>query len=145
MKKKYIDMIEIYVDGCSKGNPGPSGAGIVIVCDDKVIFKNGYYLGDDLTNQDAEYLAVLKGLGKAPEYCMKIIEIKSDSQLVIKQLNRQFRMRKPKHQQIHQEIRSKAQIFDKVIFIQVSEDHKYIRLADKMADKAVRKMKRGGD
>jgi len=139
MKKKYIDMIEIYVDGCSKGNPGPSGAGIVIVCDDKVIFKNGYYLGDDLTNQDAEYLAVLKGLGKAPEYCMKIIEIKSDSQLVIKQLNRQFRMRKKKHQ----EIRNKAQIFEKVIFTKVNENHKYIKLADKLVHKSINKVKRG--
>ncbi|MCK4251894.1 ribonuclease HI family protein [candidate division WOR-3 bacterium] len=145
MKKKYIDMIEIYVDGCSKGNPGPSGAGIVIACGDDILFKDGYFLGDDLTNQDAEYLAVLKGLEKASEYCMKTIEIRSDSQLVIKQLNRQFRMRKPRHKEIHEKIRNKAQIFEKVIFIQVSEDHKYIRVADKMADKAVRKVKRGGD
>ncbi len=50
MNSPYIDKIKIYVDGCSKGNPGPSGAGIVIVHNDNILFKEGYFLGDDLTN-----------------------------------------------------------------------------------------------
>jgi len=145
MKSQYIDKIKIYVDGCSKGNPGPSGAGIVIVNNDNILFKEGYFLGDDLTNQDAEYIAVLRGLEKTPEYCMKTIEIRSDSQLVIKQLNRQFRMRKKKHQEIHQQIRNKSQIFEQVIYTQVCETHKYIKLADKLAKSAVNKVKKGGD
>jgi len=143
MDKKFIDKIEIYCDGCCKGNPGPSGAGVVIVCNDNILFQDGFYLGDDLTNQDAEYMAVLKGLEKAPEFCMKTVEVKSDSQLVVKQLNRQFRMRKSKHKEIHEQIRSKAQIPEKVIYIHVSEDHKYIKLADKLAHQAVETVKKG--
>ncbi|HEC79175.1 MAG TPA: ribonuclease HI family protein [candidate division WOR-3 bacterium] len=142
-RKKYVERIEIYCDGCCKGNPGPSGAGIVVVYDGEILFKEGHYLGDEHTNQDAEYLAVLKGLEKAPEYCMKTIEIRSDSQLVIKQLNRQFRMRKKKHQRIHEQIRLKAQIFEKVIYTKVSEKHKFIKLADKLAHKAIDRVKRG--
>jgi ribonuclease HI len=143
MKKKYVKIIEIYVDGCSKGNPGPSGAGVLIVHCDEILFEKGYYLGDDLTNNDAEYLAVLRGLSKASAYCMKTIEVKSDSELVIKQLNRQYKMRKEKHQEIHEKIRSKAQIPEKVVFIQVSRDHKYIKQADKLARMAVDKVKKG--
>lgn len=141
--KKYIEKIEIYCDGCCKGNPGPSGAGIVIAYGDDILFKDGYFLGDDLTNQDAEYLAVLKGIEKASEYCMKSIEVRSDSQLVIKQLNRQFRMRKPKHKGIHEKIRIKALIFAEVIFTHVSEKHKLIKVADKLAHQAVNKVKMG--
>ncbi len=88
-------------------------------------------------------MAVLRGLEKAPEYSMKTIEIKSDSQLVIKQLNRQFRMRKSKHKEIHEQIRSKALIPEKVIYIQVSENHKYIKMADKLAHQAVETVKKG--
>ncbi|MEO0184020.1 MAG: ribonuclease HI family protein [candidate division WOR-3 bacterium] len=145
MGKNFIDKIEIYVDGCSKGNPGPSGAGIVIVYNDNVLFKDGYFLGDNLTNQDAEYFAVLIGLEKGCEFCRKKVEIKSDSQLVIKQLNYQFRIRKEKHKTIHEKIKSKALLYEDVMYIQVSESHKYIKMADKLANSAVNKVKRGGD
>ena len=52
---------EIFVDGASRNNPGPSGAGIYIKTKDEVICKTGYYLGKK-TNNQAEYLALLIAL-----------------------------------------------------------------------------------
>ncbi len=145
MVRNFIDKIEIYVDGCSKGNPGPSGAGIVIVHNDNILFEEGYFLDDNLTNQDAEYLAVLKGLEKGVEFCREAVEIKSDSQLVIKQLNYQFRIRKERHKNINEEIKRKALLYKKVKYIKVNENHKYIKRADKLANSAVNKVIKGRD
>jgi len=61
---KFIGKIIIYVDGCSKGNPGPAAIGIVIVDgdnednEDEVLKRHAKYLGDSFTNQSAEYCAV---------------------------------------------------------------------------------------
>ena len=130
--------IIIYTDGGSRGNPGKAAIGVVF-CNEKeqVIKKFGEYLGDNLTNNDAEYQAIIFALKKFKALFGKAIaeisdvEIRADSELVVKQLNGDYRLQDPKIQQFFIEIWNLKFDFKSVKF-------KYIpREKNKEADKLV--------
>lgn len=85
--------IELYIDGGARGNPGPAGIGAVIL--DKqgeIIEEISSYIGET-TNNVAEYSALLAGLRKALLYEPDAINIYSDSQLLVRQLNGVYKVR----------------------------------------------------
>ena len=98
--KKKKSIIKIHVDGASRGNPGPSGAGVYITLNEEDLIETGYFLGKR-TNNQAEYLALLLALFLAHEKIKKEkIEhaqfvIISDSELLIKQMNREYKVKNP--------------------------------------------------
>ncbi len=103
--------IIIYTDGGSRGNPGKAAIGVVFCNEkDQVIKKYGEYLGDNLTNNEAEYQAVIFALKKFKALFGKSIaevsdvEIRADSELVVKQLSGKYRLENPKIQQFFIEI-----------------------------------------
>lgn len=76
----------LYTDGAARGNPGPAGAGAVIVSPDgHIVAKVGKFLGDS-TNNVAEYFGLILGLKRAKAMGIKEIEVLSDSELMVKQL-----------------------------------------------------------
>ncbi|MDD5553614.1 MAG: ribonuclease HI family protein, partial [Candidatus Omnitrophica bacterium] len=79
--------LKIYVDGASKGNPGPSGIGVVICSDGKVIKNVASFIGNT-TNNVAEYTALIYGLQEGLMLKAESIEINTDSQLLYRQLKR---------------------------------------------------------
>jgi len=85
---------KLYVDGASRNNPGPSGAGIYLLKDNMVIEKQGYFLGVK-TNNEAEYLALILGMFLLRQFVTTSDEvfIISDSQLLIRQLQGKYRVR----------------------------------------------------
>jgi len=85
--------IVAHTDGASRGNPGESGIGIILR-DDKgtTLFEGSGYLGK-ATNNIAEYQALLACLRKAQEFpCTKLV-VYSDSELMVRQLRRQYKVR----------------------------------------------------
>lgn len=70
-------------DGCSKGNPGLSGAGAVIYYMGEEIWSNSFYVGEKETNNYAEYTGLIKGLEYAIHSKIQKINIEGDSLLVI--------------------------------------------------------------
>jgi len=103
--------IIVYTDGGSRGNPGKAAIGAVFCNEkDQAIKKYGEYLGDNLTNNDAEYQAIIFALKKFKTVFGKAIsessdvEVRSDSELVVKQLNGDYRLTDPKIQQFFIEI-----------------------------------------
>lgn len=92
-------MWKIFVDGASRGNPGPAGAGIFIQKDNQTILKEGIFLGQK-TNNQAEYLSLalacffLKQLIKEDKQ-QHAIQIISDSELLVKQMNGLYRVKNP--------------------------------------------------
>ncbi len=92
----------LYVDGASRKNPGPSGAGIYIEKNGVLHLKDGYFLGIK-TNNQAEYLALLLGLFILQEHVKKddTIRIVSDSQLLVRQLNGIYKVKEPHLQSLH--------------------------------------------
>jgi len=85
--------MEVFIDGASQGNPGPSGIGVVIVDNTKEkTYTISRYIGET-TNNVSEYLAFIYALLEALSLRVKNLTIKSDSQLLIKQLRGEFRVR----------------------------------------------------
>lgn len=103
--------IIIYTDGGSRGNPGKSAVGAVF-CNEKgqKIKEYSEYLGDNITNNEAEYSAVILSLKKFKALFGKElaknseIEIRSDSELMVKQLNGEYKLQEPKIQHFFIEI-----------------------------------------
>ncbi len=99
--------IIIYTDGGSRGNPGKAGIGVVF-CNEReqVIKKYGEYLGDNLTNNEAEYQAVIFALKKFKALFGKAIaetsdvEVKADSELLVKQMNGEYKILDEKIQKL---------------------------------------------
>ncbi len=87
--------IEIYVDGGSRGNPGPSGVGVVILdANGKRLKEVSKYIGE-ATNNIAEYNALLYGLEEALMLRIDEIVVNLDSELVVKQLAGDYRVKDP--------------------------------------------------
>jgi ribonuclease HI len=90
-----VKKLQIYIDGASKGNPGPAGIGVVI-CENETVIKNlSYYIGKT-TNNVAEYLALIYALQEALILKAESIKINTDSQLLYKQIKKDYRIKDEK-------------------------------------------------
>jgi len=85
-------MYSVYFDGCSKGNPGPAGAGYVIYKDDVEIDSESIYLGTQ-TNNFAEYSGLIYALKKANSLGITEMNVYGDSMLVIKQMKGLYKVK----------------------------------------------------
>ncbi|MFD3446041.1 reverse transcriptase-like protein [Microbacteriaceae bacterium 4G12] len=81
-------MIEVYIDGASKGNPGPSGAGIFIKGNGEAV-QLSLPLGS-MSNHEAEYHALLGALTYCIEHQYKVVSFRTDSQLVERAIEKRY-------------------------------------------------------
>ena len=84
--------LSIQIDGASKGNPGPAGIGVILVSDSGEAHEISEYVGV-ATNNVAEYLALLTALEEALVRGAKRLTIQTDSELLAKQINREYNIR----------------------------------------------------
>ena len=104
----------IQTDGGARGNPGPAATGVVIKNEQgKILASYGEYLGKQ-TNNFAEYSAVISGLKKAHELGADEVECVLDSQLIVEQLNRHWKVKEPTLQKLFLEAWNATQKFKKV-------------------------------
>lgn len=123
----------IYSDGGSRGNPGPSASGFVILnTRQDVLHQGGMYLGIT-TNNQAEYHGVRLGLEKALEIGARTIDFRIDSMLVVNQLNGTYKIKNRELWPINERIIELAEKFDKVTFTHVKRE--FNQLADGMVNK----------
>lgn len=95
--------VEIYCDGASRGNPGAASAGAVIFgADGKVLAEISERLGI-ATNNEAEYAALILALKKARSLGVSTVAVKADSQLVIRQLTGEYKVKHPEMKKRHAE------------------------------------------
>jgi len=134
--------ITIYTDGGSRGNPGKAAIGVVFCNErDQIIKKYGEYLGDGLTNNDAEYNAVIFALKKFKALFGKAIaetsevEVKSDSELMVEQLNGEYKLLEPRIQQFFIEIWNLKIDFKSVKFKHIPREKN--KEADKLVNEAL--------
>ncbi len=98
--KSVVGVWKLYIDGASRNNPGPSGVGIYLIHKDTPKDQQGYYLGIK-TNNQAEYLALVVGIICARPYIQNDpIDIISDSQLLVRQMTGQYRVKNPELQKL---------------------------------------------
>lgn len=108
--------LTIYTDGGARGNPGPAAAGIIIKdTSGKTVAGYGEYLGRQ-TNNYAEYSALISGLKKAKELGATEVDCVLDSELVTKQMNRQYKIKEPTLQKLFIQTFNLASAFKKVTY-----------------------------
>ncbi len=130
----------INTDGGARGNPGPSAVGVVIKKDNQVVKKYGHYLGK-ATNNQAEYQAVIFALkkvkllyGRKKAKSMEL-EFRVDSELLVKQLNHQYKIKEKELQPLFFEIWNSILDFKKVSFIHVGRGEN--KEADSLVNQAL--------
>lgn len=129
------DKLIVYSDGGSRGNPGPSAAGyVVMTSDEKIIEQGGEYLGTT-TNNQAEYHGVRIGLEKALQLGARNVDFRVDSLLVANQLRGIYKIKNRDLWPIYERISELIEKFDKVTFSHIKRD--FNTLADHMVNQTL--------
>ncbi|MBL7057917.1 ribonuclease HI family protein [Patescibacteria group bacterium] len=129
--------IIIYSDGGARGNPGPSGIGAVLKNEAGEILKEvSEYIGV-ATNNQAEYKAIIRALEEAKKIGAIFVEANLDSELVVKQLNGQYKVKNPGLAPFFLQIYNLRQSFEKIIFKHIRRE--FNAEADKLANDAMDK------
>lgn len=105
---------ELYVDGASFSNPGPSGIGVVLKVGDDIV-----ELSEDIgygTNNQAEYRALIEGLRLALEHGVDTLHVRGDSQLIVKQVTGEYKVKQPQLRTLLIEARGLVDKFKSVKF-----------------------------
>ena len=125
--------VRVYFDGSSRGNPGPSGAGVVIVDENgKVLFSGNRFLGVK-TNNEAEYYALLMALEISRDLGYKDITLCTDSILVFSQLTGRYKVRSENLKGLFKRVKLVLKYFNwDIKWVPRSEN----RMADKLAQNA---------
>ena len=127
--------LRLHVDGASRGNPGEAGFGIHVTAPDGSEVAGLFgYLGT-ATNNVAEYQALLHGLRFALARGARSVEVFSDSELLVRQIEGRYRVKHPGLQPLHREAQSLLARFEKWRVAHVPRERK--READALANRAV--------
>jgi ribonuclease HI len=106
--------VTVNCDGAARGNPGPAGAGAVVVGEDGTVLAEVAEGLGETTNNVAEYTAVIRGLEEAQRLGAREVLLRSDSQLLINQLTGRYRVKAPHLQPLHRQVRELLRSFDRV-------------------------------
>lgn len=126
--------IEIYTDGGARGNPGPAGIGVVVWQGHQLLGLYKKYIGP-ATNNQAEYQAILFGLQKAKELGSQEVDCFLDSELVVNQLNMDFKIKNKDLGPWFIKIWNLRQEFKKVTFRYIPREKN--KEADKLVNQAI--------
>lgn len=126
--------LTIYTDGASRGNPGPASIGVSICEGGEEVETISEAIGI-ATNNIAEYTALLEGLKRAIEMQAKIVHVNADSELMIKQMKGEYKVKNPDIKVIFNQIKSLVSQIGKVSFTHVRRE--YNQRADALANFAL--------
>jgi ribonuclease HI len=127
------DALTCYTDGASRGNPGPAAYAFLILSEDTILAERSEYIGLT-TNNVAEYRGVIAALTLAAQYTSRTVTLYSDSELVIKQINGQYRVRKEHLAGLHKKVLDLGRHFETVHFFTVPRENLYIRKVDSLCN-----------
>ena len=123
----------LYFDGAARGNPGPAAIGWVIVTDDGIVAEGGERIGRT-TNNRAEYEALVKVLDVASEYGFETVEIRGDSELIVKQVRGEYDVNNPELREYRVRVHELLSEFEEWSLSHVPRDIN--ERADKLANEA---------
>ena len=125
----------IYVDGAARGNPGPAAIGATIKDEQgRLIARISQRIGTT-TNNQAEYRAVIAALEKAIKLGAKQVELRSDSELVVKQIKGLYRVKKAHLKPLYQQVKQLVDPLEGFTIAHIPREQN--READNLANKAL--------
>lgn len=138
-----VHSLIIYVDGASRGNPGPAGVGVLLQGTDGVFRRELFEYIGEATNNVAEYRALLLALRKARALGVKAVTVFSDSELLVKQLKGEYRVRDPKLLALRQKVLTYLSSIPSFRIEHVTRELN--QKADELANRAIdQALKKGG-
>ena len=129
-----ISKVTVYVDGAARGNPGPAAAGVVFQKDKKTIKTLSVPIGNN-TNNVAEYCALILALQEALMMGTRQLQVFTDSELVAKQFNGEYKVKEPTLKVLHCLAVHLKDGFEKLTLTHVPREEN--QLADDAANKAL--------
>jgi len=133
--KEGPQRITIFIDGCARGNPGPAGCGVIIAdAGGRTILTKARYLGK-ATNNVAEYTALIDGLREAAGLGAREVAIRTDSELVERQLKGEYKVKDAKLKVLFAEARRLSRGFAVLDVAHVERENN--KEADRLANQAV--------
>lgn len=125
----------LWTDGAARGNPGPAGCGAILKTPEgEVLDEQSQYLGHT-TNNVAEYRALLLGLERALACGVQKLEVRADSELLIKQLRGEYRVRSAGLQPLYEQARRLIARFTSVKLVHVRRELNVE--ADRLANRGI--------
>ena len=129
-----VDAI-LWTDGAARGNPGPAGSGAILKTTSlEVLAADGQYIGET-TNNVAEYKALLLGLLRALQHGIRRLEVRADSELMIKQLRGEYQVRAEGLKPLFAEAKGMIGRFEAVRLVHVRREQNVE--ADRLANQAI--------
>lgn len=129
------ETLTLEFDGGSRGNPGPAGIGVVLrAADGTPLVTLGRFIGR-ATNNAAEYRALVTALEQAKRLGAKKVAVRGDSELIIKQMRGEYRVKNPDLRVLYEEAQDLLNDFEEATFTHNLRHHN--SLADALANKAM--------
>ena len=127
--------VRLFTDGGARGNPGPAAAAYVLEAEDgTVLAAEGEAIGT-ATNNVAEYRALLAGLARAAELGLDGVEVVSDSELLVKQMRGEYKVKNAALRELWEEGQRLARRLGRVEYTAVRREHN--ELADRLVNEAL--------
>ena len=126
----------MYTDGGSRGNPGKSAYGVVVTENGRIVYEGSEYLGVH-TNNYAEYRGLIAGISKVIELKGREAEFVMDSQLVIRQMTGQYKVRSPDMRPLHEDAVALASLIPSVSYRNVRRSEELIPRADQLVNQTL--------
>ncbi len=130
-----MQRLAIYADGAARGNPGPAGIGVVIEDERGRVLKEVSQFVGQKTNNQAEYMALIQGLEAAAEYQADAVQVRLDSELLVRQLRGEYKVKSPLLKPLMSQVQELLARY-RVVGIEHIE-RQYNRAADRLANQAI--------
>ena len=130
---KKGDILKIYTDGAARGNPGPATYSFIFFHNDEIIHKGVGYIGT-AANNAAEYQAIINALKAAEKFHRGHLQIFSDSNLAIQQINKKWKINYPHLSDMCSEVYKLSEKYEKVEFFHVGRNNPYIKKCDELCN-----------
>jgi len=128
--------VVIYTDGASLGNPGPAAIGATIKDEQGNLLARISQRIGRATNNQAEYRAIIAALEKAVSLGAKHVKVNSDSELVVRQINGKYRVKKATLKPLYQEVKKLQSLLESFTITHISRWQN--TEADNLANKALK-------
>lgn len=132
-------MIYTNSDGGSRGNPGQGAIGVIVRKEGKILTKYSAKIGKFVTNNVAEYEALIKALELASKHTKDELTCFLDSELVVKQLLGQYRVRNPKLLELFLRVQKLQENFERIVYKHVSRWNKFQQIVDELLNEELDK------
>ena len=132
-------MIFTNSDGGARGNPGPGAIGVLIRKDGEILTKYSAKIGNEVTNNIAEYEALIKALELASRYTQDEVTCVLDSELVVRQLLGEYRVLNPHLIPLFLKVQKFQEQFKKVVYKHVNREDPFQIIVDELLNQELDK------